>query len=126
MLGAEAGRGGSGGGAYEALQTSLLSNEVSIRPKSRYSFIYVFLVSEVVFTEFINPYVPSRFFYFNSLHDFISYIRGVWLVFIIAMFVEISGLNADSVDPDQTSRSAASDLDLLCLPISILWDARLI
>ena len=34
-------------------------------------------------------------------------------------------LNANSVDPDQTPRSAASDLGLHCLPMSLLWDARL-
>ena len=40
-------------------------------------------------------------------------------------FVEISELNANSVDPDQTPRSAASDLGLQCLPVYLLWDARL-
>ena len=30
-----------------------------------------------------------------------------------------------SVDHDQTPRSAASDLGLYCLPKSLLWDARL-
>ena len=30
---------------------------------------------------------------------------------------------ANSVDPDQTPRSAASDLDLHCLLVSLLWDA---
>ena len=29
-----------------------------------------------------------------------------------------------SVDPDQTPRSAESDLSLHCLPLSHLWDAR--
>ena len=42
------------------------------------------------------------------------------------MFVEISELNAKSVDPDQTPRSVASDLGLHCLPVFLLWDARLI
>ena len=32
-------------------------------------------------------------------------------------------INANSVDPDQTPRSVASDLDLHCLPMSHLWDA---
>ena len=32
-------------------------------------------------------------------------------------------LNANSVDPDQTPRSMAFDLDLHCLPMSLLWDA---
>ena len=29
------------------------------------------------------------------------------------------------MDPDQTPRSAASDLGLRCLPMSLIWDARL-
>ena len=33
--------------------------------------------------------------------------------------------NANSVDPDQTPQNAASDLVLHCLPMSLLWDARL-
>ena len=33
-------------------------------------------------------------------------------------------LNANIVDPDQMPRSAASDLDLHCLLMSYLWDAR--
>ena len=37
----------------------------------------------------------------------------------------MSELNANSLNPDQTSRSAASDLGLYCLPMSLLWDARL-
>ena len=31
---------------------------------------------------------------------------------------------ANSVDPDQMPHSAASDLGLHCLPMSLLWDAR--
>ena len=41
------------------------------------------------------------------------------------MFCKISELNANSVDPDQMPHSEASDLGLHCLPISLLWDARL-
>ena len=37
----------------------------------------------------------------------------------------MSELNANSVNPDQTPRSAASDLGLHCLPMSLLWDVRL-
>ena len=74
----------------------------------------------------LNPFVPRGFFYFNCLDGFNSYISVVWLVFIIVMFVEISELNANSVDPDQTLRSAASDLDQHCLPMSLLWDAKLV
>ena len=43
--------------------------------------------------------------------------------------MEISVLNANSVEPDQTPRSAASDLGLHCLSLhyletSHLWDGR--
>ena len=41
------------------------------------------------------------------------------------MFVEISEHKANSVDPDQMPPSAASDLGLHCLPMFLLWDARL-
>ena len=62
----------------------------------------------------------------SSLWTSISYIKGVWLVFIVIMFCKIIfELNANSVDPDQTPRSAASDLGLHGLPMSFLWDARL-
>ena len=38
--------------------------------------------------------------------------------------IRIPILNANSVDPDQTPRSAASDQGLHCLPMSLLWDAK--
>ena len=40
-------------------------------------------------------------------------------------FLEIVVFTANRVDPGQTPPSAASDLDLYWLPMSILWDARL-
>ena len=43
----------------------------------------------------------------------------------MTMFIEIPEFNANSVDPNQTSRSAASDLGLHCLPMSPKWDAKL-
>ena len=67
----------------------------------------------------LYPFMPSGLFYLNSLDKSISYIRGVWTVFII-MFVEISELNASSVDPDQPLRSAAYDPGLHCLPMTHL------
>ena len=39
-------------------------------------------------------------------------------------FVDMSERYANNVEPDQTPRSVASDLDLHCLRISFLWDAR--
>ena len=40
---------------------------------------------------------------------------------VLPCFVEIPVLNANNVDPDQTLRSAASDLGLHCLLVSLLW-----
>ena len=44
---------------------------------------------------------------------------------LLPCFIEITVFNANRVDPDQTPRSAASDLGLHCLPMSILCDASL-
>ena len=38
---------------------------------------------------------------------------------------KVAKLFANSVDPDQTPHSAASDLGLHCLPITLLWVSRL-
>ena len=40
------------------------------------------------------------------------------------MFVKISEFKANTVDPDQTRRSAVTYLGLHSLPMSLLWDAR--
>ena len=45
--------------------------------------------------------------------------------FIITMFIGIPVFNANSVDPDQMLRSAASDLGPHFLPINILGVSRL-
>ena len=39
---------------------------------------------------------------------------------LLPCFIEITVINANSVDPDQTPRSAASDLGLHCLPVFLL------
>ena len=52
---------------------------------------------------------------------------GVWLVFIVSLlffFLKIYKFSTKSVDPDQTPRSAASDLGLHCWPLSLLKKAR--
>ena len=50
----------------------------------------------------------------------------VWMVFIIIIVRrKKSELKANSEDTDQTPRSAASDLGLHCLPMSLIKDARL-
>ena len=42
-----------------------------------------------------------------------------WFLLLLC-FIEIPIFNANSVDPDQTLHSAASDLGLHCLPMSHL------
>ena len=43
---------------------------------------------------------------------------------LLPYFIEIPDPKSNSVDPDQMPQSAASDLDLHCLPMSILCAAR--
>ena len=43
---------------------------------------------------------------------------------LLPCFIEIPVFNANSLDPDQTPRFAASDLGLDGLPMSYLWGAR--
>ena len=64
--------------------------------------------------------MPNGFFYLHSSDQSIFNIMGVWVVFIKPCFTEIPVFNANSVDPDQTPHSAASDLGLHCLPMSLL------
>ena len=69
--------------------------------------------------------MPIGLFYLHSSDMSMSNIRGVWLVvFFIITCLKKTAFNANSVDPDQTPRSAASDLGLHCLPISLLWNTR--
>ena len=46
-------------------------------------------------------------------------IAGCLVGFYYYCFIEISVVNANSVDPDQTPHSATSDLSLHCLPITL-------
>ena len=57
------------------------------------------------------------FFVFLLLFFFVCFLSFL-------CFVESSVFNANSVDPDQMPRYAASDLGLNCLPMSLLWVAR--
>ena len=45
--------------------------------------------------------------------------------FLSSCFIYIPVLNANSVDTDQTPRTAASDPGRHCFPMYHLWDARL-
>ena len=79
----------------------------------------------VVSTEPLNPFIQNIFFYLKSFDKSISYRRvSGWLLFffiyiLLSCFVEIPKLNANRLDPDQMSRSAASDLGLHCLPMPL-------
>ena len=68
--------------------------------------------------------MPGGFFYHNPLNRSISNRRDIWLVLSLPCFIEIPVFNANSVDPDQTSCSVASDLGLHCLLMPLLRDAR--
>ena len=47
-----------------------------------------------------------------------------YFILILPCLIEIPVLSVIRADPDQTPRSAVSDLDLHCLPMSFIWDAR--
>ena len=66
------------------------------------------------------PFMPSGLFKLNTSDRSTSNIKSVWLVFYyyhVNRKKKNYVFNANSVDPDQTPRSAASDLSLHCLPI---------
>ena len=69
----------------------------------------------------LNPCRPNEIFYLKFLDRSISNRKGVWLVLLLPCFTEIPVFNENRLDPDQTPRSVASDLDLDCLPMSHLW-----
>ena len=66
--------------------------------------------------------MQNGLFCLHSLDRSITSIRGGRF---LLCFIEISVFNANSVDPDQTPHSAASDQELHCLPMSLLRDTRL-
>ena len=84
--------------------------------------IFLFLVKNMV--TIFNPFMPSGLFYLNSLDQPISSLRVSGQFWLLLCFTGIPVVNANNVDPDQTPRSATSDLGLQCLPMSHLRDAR--
>ena len=68
--------------------------------------------------------MPSGLFYLHSSDQSISNSRGIWLALLLPCFTEIREFNANSIDPGQTPRSAASDLGLHCLPMFLSRDVR--
>ena len=74
--------------------------------------------------ERVNPFMPSRLLYINSLDRSNSNKRGVWYRFsLLSCFTKIPVFNANSVDPDQTPRFKVSDLGLHSFAMSHLLDA---
>ena len=67
----------------------------------------------------VHVYASNGLFYHNTL-DWSIFNNRVSGVFFITMFIEIPVFNANSVDPDQAPQSAASDLGLHYLQIT-LW-----
>ena len=65
--------------------------------------------------------MPSGLFYHNSLDWSVSNRRDTRLVLVLPRFIDILALNENSVHPDQTPHSAASDLGLHYLPMPLLW-----
>ena len=78
----------------------------------------------------INLFRSSGLFYHNSRDRPISSLRVSGLLFffplLLSIIIKIPILNANSVNSDQTPRSAASDLGLHCFLMSLFWDARYI
>ena len=72
-----------------------------------------------LYSPVFSPFLPSGFSYLNSLDWSISKRRGVWFVLLVVCFIKIPVSNANSVDIDQMLHSAASDLGLHCLSMSI-------
>ena len=56
------------------------------------------------------------------LKPFISLLNLSWIM--KSIFEGYGAFNANSVDPDETPQNTASDLDLHCLSVSLVWDAR--
>ena len=73
-----------------------------------------------------NTHLLSGLFHPYQMDESISSFKGVWCTFSFLFCFEWIFLLANSEDPEQTPRSAASDLGLHCLPMSQKWDARLI
>ena len=67
----------------------------------------------------VDPFMSSGLFYHNSLVRSLSN-AGCLFFLLLLCFIKIPALNANRVDPDQMQHSAASDLGLHYLPITLL------
>ena len=68
--------------------------------------------------------MPNGLFYLNSLDWSFSCGRVSGDFFLFLGFIESLVFDENSVYPDQTLPSVASDLGLHCLSMSLLWDTR--
>ena len=66
----------------------------------------------------------SNLFYHKSLDWSISNSRVSGQFLLLLCFIEIPVINANRVNLDQMPHSAASDLGLHCLPITLLGVSR--
>ena len=80
-----------------------------------FGYIHIFLLKSL---GHFNSFMPSGLYYLIFLDRSFSNRRCVWLFLLLPCFIEIPVFKANSVDPDQTPRSGASDPGLY-------WDTRL-
>ena len=80
-------------------------------PYHTFAFYFILVYYSLLI---FNPFMPKGPFYLKPLGWSISFVKNVWLVFIIIMLYRSSLFNANSADPDQTPHSLASDLSLHC------------
>ena len=74
----------------------------------------------------LNPFFAEWTLLPHLLGQVRFYQKGcLGIFYYYNMFFEIPLLDETRVDLDQMSLSAASDLGLYCLQMSLLWDARL-
>ena len=68
--------------------------------------------------------MPNELFYLMCWTNafLIEGVSGQFL--LLPYFIEIPVFDVNSLDPDQTPHSAASDLGIDCLPMSHLWEGR--
>ena len=80
-----------------------------------------FIISDVIITETTHLCQMNSSMLTLSTGPF-----RIWeyLFSLLPCFIEIPIFNANSVDPGKTPHFVASDLRLHCLPMSLLWDAR--
>ena len=74
----------------------------------------------------VNPYLTNEFSHRYQLGESTFIFRGVRDEFYFLSHFSLKFLCANRIAPDGTPRSAASHLELYCLPMSHKRDAKLI